>query len=153
MKLNQSKEWYRKSASLEGDSEVGAGSQQHMVGCRVCNSPTEPENLTHLKSTSSGAASNACGSQQPENMTKSKTKRTAKRTSRYAPSKCSEAQLCRISRDNFETKDFSIMTDSYTVWLSEQKMGEQQKQHIGMPRPIFNKLIRWYLRSQVAVRS
>ena len=71
----------------------------------------------------------------------------------YAPSKCSEAQLCRISRDNFETKDFSIMTDSYTVWLSEQKMGEQQKQHIGMPRAIFNKLVRWYMRSQVAVRS
>lgn len=93
-------------------------------------------------------------------MAKAKTKRTVKRTSRrlhgvvsYAPSKCSEAQLCRISRDNFETKDFSIMTDSYTVWLSEQKIGEQQRQHIGMPRAIFNKLIRWYLRSQVAVRS
>ena len=71
----------------------------------------------------------------------------------YVPAKCSEAQLCRIRRDNIETKDFSIMTDSYTVWLSEQKMGEAQKQHIGMPRAIFNKLIRWYLRPQKAIRS
>ena len=71
----------------------------------------------------------------------------------YAPSKCSEAELCRITRDNQDAGDFSIMTDSYTVWLSEQKMGEQQKQHIEIPRPLFNKLIRWYLRPQVAVRS
>lgn len=28
MKLHRSKEWYRKSAEIEGDSEVGAGSMK-----------------------------------------------------------------------------------------------------------------------------
>jgi len=44
------------------------------------------------------------------------------------------------------------MTNSYVVWLSEQEMGASQKQRIKIPRKEFNKLIRWYLRSQVAVR-
>lgn len=93
-------------------------------------------------------------------MAKAKTKRTAKRTSRrlhgvvsYAPATCNETQLCRIRRDNKDAGDFSIMTDSYVVWLSEQKMGENRKQHIEIPRKEFNKLIQWYLRPQVAVRS
>jgi hypothetical protein len=34
MKLNKSKEWYERSAALEGDSEVGAGSLRRMVGGR-----------------------------------------------------------------------------------------------------------------------
>jgi len=65
----------------------------------------------------------------------------------------SENELCRVRRGNISAADFSIMTDSYTVWLSEQKMGEQQKQHIEMPRATFNKLIRWYLKPQKFVRK
>lgn len=71
----------------------------------------------------------------------------------YAPATCNEAQLCRITIDNKDAGDYSIMTDSHVVWLSEQKMGEERKQHIEIPRKEFNRLIRWYLRSQVAVRS
>jgi hypothetical protein len=82
-----------------------------------------------------------------------KYKTLKKRAASYSPATCNETQLCRITRDNKDAGDFYIITDSYWVWLSEHKRGEQRKQRIEIPRKEFNKLIRWYLRPQVAVRG
>lgn len=65
-----------------------------------------------------------------------------------APADCSEDQLCRIGRDNISVGDFSILTDSYRVWLSEQKIGESPKQGIEIPPAVFKKLAQWYFRPQ-----
>ena len=55
-----------------------------------------------------------------------------------------DAELCNLKRDHFDYGDFSIMTDTRVVWLSEQAMGTERKQHIEIPRHIFNRLIRKY---------
>ncbi len=66
---------------------------------------------------------------------------------------CSESELIRLERDNFEVKDFSILCDSFHVWLGEQKMGESPKQRIEIPRAVFNKLIAHYQRKQKYIRE
>jgi hypothetical protein len=63
---------------------------------------------------------------------------------KIVPMNAGSRQICELSHDNVEVGDFSIMTDAYSVWLSEQKLGEDRTQHISIPRPVFNKLIRWY---------
>ena len=83
-------------------------------------------------------------------MTKEKTKPDRKR---HVPATCSKTQICKITRDNKDCGDFSIETDARSIWLSEQKIGEHIKQCIEIPRKEFNKLIRWYLRPQIAVRT
>lgn len=41
MKINQSKEWYKQSAAIEGDSEVGAGCEASNATSRViADNPT-----------------------------------------------------------------------------------------------------------------
>ncbi len=69
-----------------------------------------------------------------------------------APADCTEEDLYRIKRDNLEVKDFSILTDGFHVWISEQKMGEEQKQNIEIPPKIFKKLAQWYLEPQPMIR-
>lgn len=71
----------------------------------------------------------------------------------FSPATCTESQLCRIKRDNFDVGNFTIMTDAHKVWLSEQPMGGTVVQQIGMTRSTFNKLVRWYLRPQKAIRK
>ncbi len=66
---------------------------------------------------------------------------------------CSESELLRLERDNFEVKDFFIMCDSFHVWVSEQKLGEPRKQGVEIPRAIFNKLIAQYQRKQKFIRE
>jgi hypothetical protein len=53
-------------------------------------------------------------------------------------------QLCSASHDNVEVGDFSIMTDTDVVWLTEQALGEMPKQKFEVSRETFNKLILWY---------
>lgn len=62
-------------------------------------------------------------------------------------------QLCRLYRDNLDVEDFSLMTDAWNVWLSEQPMGQPQKCSVQIPRAKFNKLIRWYIREQKFIRK
>lgn len=82
-----------------------------------------------------------------------KTKQQAKRHISYSPAKCRTEQLYRISRGNIEVGDFSLGTDTYVVWLTEQRIGEPPRQSIEIPRRIFNKFIRWYQRPQKAIRQ
>lgn len=41
-----------------------------------------------------------------------------------------------------------ILTDGFTVSISQQKTGEPAKQHIKISRARFNQLIDWYLKDQ-----
>lgn len=70
----------------------------------------------------------------------------------YTPATCTFNQLLQIRRDSFDVNDFSILTDTHVVCLAEQPLGHAQTQHIRIPRAVFNKLIRWYLRPQKQVR-
>ena len=60
------------------------------------------------------------------------------------PMNCTDDELCAMEYDNVQVGDFSIMTDTHTVWLSQQAMGEYRTQHCEISRDAFNKLIRWY---------
>ena len=71
----------------------------------------------------------------------------------FSPATATFNQLCRISRDNKEVKDFSILTDGVNVHLTEQRVGSRPMQMFTLPRSYFNKLIKWYLAAQVAVRK
>ncbi len=82
------------------------------------------------------------------------TKRVAvQRRVSCAPATCTHEQLYRIRRDHTEVGDFCLMTDAGTVWLSEQKMGEAQKQAVQIPRAVFNRLLRWYQRPSKFIHS
>lgn len=69
-----------------------------------------------------------------------------KRRKQITPANCTEAQLCKMHRDHTVIGDFALMTDSYHLWITEQKMGENPRQQIEMTRAQFNRLLRWYLR-------
>jgi hypothetical protein len=61
-------------------------------------------------------------------------------------------ELCAMRYDHSDAGDFSIMTDTNVVWLSEQAWGSPQKQHIEIPRGIFNRLVGAYLKKRKFVR-
>lgn len=68
-----------------------------------------------------------------------------------APADCNEGNICKIARTVKDVGDFSLFTDSFTVWISESKGSdrpEYRAQHLGIPRDTFNRLIRWYLKPQ-----
>lgn len=56
--------------------------------------------------------------------------------------------VAKMERDHFDYKDFSILCDGYTVWLGEQKIGENPSQKIQIPKSIFDRLIRKYIAPQ-----
>ncbi len=62
-------------------------------------------------------------------------------------------QLCRMYRDNISSGDFNLLTDADTVWLSEQARGQAPKQQLGIPRRVFNRLLKAYLEPQNVKRS
>ena len=66
-------------------------------------------------------------------------------TSKPIPALCTFEELCEMPRDHRDIGDFCLMTDAETVWLSEQAMGEARKQHLEIPRDVFNTLLQWYL--------
>jgi hypothetical protein len=61
---------------------------------------------------------------------------------------CTFRELSQFHRDHIDVGDFSIMTDSTVVWLSEQKIGAPRKQHIELPRKTFNRLVAHYLQGR-----
>lgn len=65
-----------------------------------------------------------------------------------APSECTENQLCRIKRDNYDYYHHWILTDSYRITIAAQKIGEKPTQSITIPRHIFNALVRFYTTPQ-----
>ena len=67
------------------------------------------------------------------------------------PMNATPSELWAMRRDHVDSGDFSIITDTHVVWLSEQKIGEDRKQHIKIPRATFNRLIRWYIRDDKPV--
>ena len=56
-----------------------------------------------------------------------------------------EKDILSMERDNFTVKDFGLLTDGFSVWLSEQAMGEMPTQKIRIPKPIFDALVKRYI--------
>ena len=66
---------------------------------------------------------------------------------------CTFSELCRMERDNINVgSEWSIMTDSYSVWITKQKSGEAPTEAVGMTRRMFNALLRQYLKPRAFVR-
>ena len=61
--------------------------------------------------------------------------------------------ICRLRRDHYSRNNFTIMTDSTTVWLSEQKLGHEQTQKFEISRKMFNFLVREYQKKRKFVRK
>lgn len=70
-----------------------------------------------------------------------------------SPQNATEKELCRITRDNSSIGNFTLMTDSHEVWISEQAAGSPPTQEITMRRETFNRLIEWYQKEQEFVRK
>lgn len=60
-------------------------------------------------------------------------------TKKISPMKATFAQICRMKTNHHSTGDFTLMTDGYSVWLSEQGMGEEPEQRFEMTRLQFNR--------------
>jgi hypothetical protein len=57
-------------------------------------------------------------------------------------------ELCQMRRDNFDTDNHWILTDTFRVTIAAQKLGEGATQSITVPRKTFDKLVDWYMREQ-----
>ena len=58
-------------------------------------------------------------------------------------------QVAKLHRDHFDYGDFCLMSDGYTTWLSEQKVGETPTQSFQIPKGVFDRLIRRYVKEQL----
>lgn len=56
----------------------------------------------------------------------------------------SDNQICQLGRGHYEWRDWCIMTDGFTVWISKQKMGHARTDHIAIPKAIFDRLLSGY---------
>ena len=65
----------------------------------------------------------------------------------------SEADVIRLTRDNYGFQNWNIMTDGYRVWISKQKLGEPRTDHIEIPKGIFDRLLALYEREQKLYRE
>lgn len=61
------------------------------------------------------------------------------------PANATFDEIGEMKLDHVDVLDFCLLTDSYTVWLSEQAVGQEPLQRIAIPRKVFNKLLTWYL--------
>ena len=66
---------------------------------------------------------------------------------------CTEQELLRIKRDNFDIGSYCILTDSFDVSLSEQTPGDFRAAEITIPRNVFNRLIKQYQKQQRFIRK
>lgn len=64
-----------------------------------------------------------------------------------------DRNVTKLKRSHRSFGNHWILTDGYRVSLSEQKIGEAEKQHITMSRARFNQLIDWYLKDQGDARK
>lgn len=62
-------------------------------------------------------------------------------------------ELCAFRTDHAEIGDWSIMTDTTVVWLSEQQIGHNVKQTVEIPRAVFNLLVKAYLKQRKCIRK
>ena len=68
---------------------------------------------------------------------------------KLSPMKAKSLQdFCKLNRQNFDSGDFWILSNQYTIFVHEQKSGKPSKQNISIPKSRFDKLIKWYLREQ-----
>lgn len=75
-----------------------------------------------------------------------------KKKTHVSPSKASFNEICSIARDSTNVGDFSLICDSCSVTITEQKSGEAPKQSVSMKRATFNRLLLWYLKPSRIIR-
>lgn len=63
-----------------------------------------------------------------------------------------DATLCALPRDHYSWKDWSLMADAVTVWISCQAVGAMPTESITIPKAIFNRLLARYTYTQRVVR-
>ena len=61
-------------------------------------------------------------------------------------------EVCRLKRDHHTWGDWSISTDGGTVWISKQKLGAEQTDHIEIPKAVFDRLFDAYAKPRPFVR-
>ncbi len=61
---------------------------------------------------------------------------------------CTFDELCAMERDNVEIGDWSIATDSYSIWITEHPVGSSPKQSIALSRETFDGLLAEYLKER-----
>lgn len=71
-----------------------------------------------------------------------------KETDSASPMEATEKQLHQLDSDNRSCGNYSILTDSFHVTLTEQRRGEYPSQSITLRRKSFDKLIAWYVKKQ-----
>lgn len=57
-------------------------------------------------------------------------------------------QLCALASDNWDTKDFWILTDGRQISIGKQKNGSPAEWIVNIPKKDFDKLIEWYTKDQ-----
>lgn len=63
----------------------------------------------------------------------------------------SNRDICWMERDNITRANVSLMTDGFTVWLTEQKAGENPTQTFQVSKRMFNWLVREYTKQRKLV--
>jgi hypothetical protein len=62
-------------------------------------------------------------------------------------------ELCAFRSDHGNVGDWSIMTDTTVVWISDQAVGHEVRQSIEIPRSVFNRLVKAYLKPRRPIRN
>ena len=58
-------------------------------------------------------------------------------------------QICKLPRDNVNTKTAWFMVDAGVVYIHNQKSGEPSTEQITLSRATFERFVRWYLTGSV----
>ena len=54
-------------------------------------------------------------------------------------------EICSLRRDHYKVGNWTIITDGYRVWISQQAMGKARTDHIDMPKAVFDRLCGAYV--------
>lgn len=54
-------------------------------------------------------------------------------------------QICSLSADNHETRDYWILLDEGVICLAKQRSGQDPTHEMRIPKRDFDKLVRWYM--------
>jgi hypothetical protein len=55
----------------------------------------------------------------------------------------------RLSHDNVMSGEFGMLLDGGVIHFSEQAWHEEQRQHIAIPRKVFDAFVDWYTTGKV----
>lgn len=56
--------------------------------------------------------------------------------------------VCKMESDNFNTKNFWIMSDAEFITIARQSNGEPLINKIDIPKKDFDRMVKWYTNNQ-----